>query len=217
MFNAIGYKNFQKVWVLRIYKRCFLFLCIAILIISSYGMVAAGEESPVSAIPSDRLFSEASFIVGFGPGFIHRVHYETALIILHLGIDLDKYYPSLKSYKGKLSFFIEPQFNPEVNSGSDYELGLGLGLQYRYPVDDKISAYIRAGISPHYFTKETIHQADGFIFSDVIGAGVYYHLSDSSAINLGCWLRHLSNAAIEKPNDGVNSIFGVIGYTIFFN
>jgi opacity protein-like surface antigen len=215
--NSEKQNNFQMVLALRTIQRCVFVLGIVALVIFRYDTAMGGEEYPSSGTPPYRLFSESSLILGYGSGFIHKVDYETALIILHLGVNLDRYFPSLNSYKGKLSFFIEPQFNPVINSESDYELGLGLGLQYRYPVNDKLSAYIRAGISPHYISIVTIHQANGFIFSDLVGAGVYYHLTDSSAINLGFWFRHLSNATMEKPNDGVNTFIGVIGYSFFFN
>jgi hypothetical protein len=215
--NSETHHNFQKVLVLRSLQRCILIFGIAFLVIFPQDVAMGSEEYPRSTTSPDSLFSESSLILGYGSGFIRKMDYETALIIIHFGVNLERYFPSLNSYKGKLSFFIEPQFNPVINSESDYEVGLGLGLQYQYPVNDKLSAYVRAGISPHYISIVNIHQANGFIFSDLVGAGVYYHLTDSSAIHLGCWFRHLSNAAMEKPNDGVNSFIGVIGYAFIFN
>ncbi len=198
-------------------QRYILFLGIVFLVISQHDIAMGAGEYSDSTIEPYQLFSESSLILGYGSGIIRKVDYETALVILHLGVNLDKYFPSLKSYEGRLYFYIEPQFNPVLNSGSDYELGLGLGIQYQYPINDKLSAYCRAGISPHYITIETIYQANGFIFSDLVGAGVYYRMTDSSAVNLGFWFRHMSNAAMKKPNDGVNSFIGVIGYTFFFD
>ena len=204
---------------MKILQRYFLVLGIVLPIILQNNVALGSEEYPVSAAPPNGLFSEYSFIVGYGTGRTHTAHYQQALTLLHLGINLDRFFPALNSYKGKLSFFIEPQFNPVFNSGDDYELGLGLGIQYLYPVMDKLSVYVRAGISPHYIAIEKIqrHQENGFLFSDLVGTGLYYHLTESSAINFGCWLRHLSNAGLEKPNDGINSVFGVIGYSFSFN
>ena len=216
-FKSLTQKKFRKGLFLRIIKRYSLVIVIVFLVIFQYDTALGSGQYADSTAEPYRLFSESSIILGYGSGIIHKVDYDTAFIILHLGINLDRYYPSLNSYEGNLSFYIEPQFNPVINSESDYEVGLGLGFQYRYPVNDKMSAYFRAGISPHCITIETIHQANGFIFSDLIGVGVDYLLTDSSAVNLGFWFRHMSNAGMEKPNDGVNSFIGVIGYSFFFN
>jgi len=210
--------NFTKVSTLKPIQRFFLVYGIVLLIMLQNSVVMGSEGHPFSSPAVDHFFSEAAFLVGYGPGKTHTAHYQTALMILHLGINLDRFFPALNSYQGKLSFFIEPQFSPVFNSGDDYELGLGLGLQYLHPVHDKFSAYIRAGISPYYIAIEKIqrHQENGFLFSDLVGAGIYYHLTESSAISFGCWLRHLSNAGLEKPNDGINSVFGIIGYSFSF-
>ena len=200
-------------------QRFLLIYGIVLLIIFQHSVAMGSEGYPFSLPAADHFFSESAFLVGYGPGKTHTAHYQTALMILHLGVNLDRFFPALNAYQGKLSFFIEPQYNPVLNSGDDYEVGLGLGLQYLYPVTDKLSTYVRAGISPHYIAIEKIkrHQENGFLFSDLVGAGIYYHLTESSAINFGCWLRHLSNAGFEKPNDGINSVFGVIGYSFSFH
>jgi len=195
----------------------FFVLSISFLIIFSTGMAVASDENLSSAPASNRFFSESAFITGFGSGSIDEGHYQTALIIWHLGVNLDRIFPSLKTHKGKLSFFIEPQFNPVFNPETDFEFGLGLGLQYEYPIMEKLSAYVLASGGPHYISVVTDDQANRFIFSDMAGAGIYYRLTDRSAINVGYRFRHLSNAEIEYPNSGLDSHFGVIGYSIFFN
>lgn len=202
---------------MRIHRRIFFILSVSFLIIFSTGMAMGSNENPSSAPAAHRLFSESAFITGYGTGSIHEGHYETALLIWHLGVNLDRFFPSLKTHKGKLTVFIEPQFNPVFNPESDFEFGLGLGLQYQYPIMDKLSAYALAGAGPHYISVVTDDQANGFVFSDMVGVGLYYHLTERSAINVGYRFRHVSNAGMEMPNEGINSNFGVIGYSIFFN
>jgi hypothetical protein len=202
---------------MKLQQRFFFVLSISFLIICSTGMAMATDENPISTSAANHLFSESAFITGFGTGSIHEGNYQTALLIWHLGVNLDRVFPSLKSHRGKLTFFIEPQFNPVINPNADFEFGLGLGFQYQYPILDKLSAYVLAGVGPHYISVVTDDQANGFIFSDTVGAGIYYHLTDRSAINVGYRFRHLSNASIGKPNGGIDSHFGVIGYSVFFN
>lgn len=198
-------------------QRIFFTLSILFLIIFSTGMAIGSDENASSAPAANRLFSESGLITGFGTGTIEEGHYQTVLLIWHLGINMDRVFPSLKTHKGKLTFYIEPQVNPVVEPESDYEFGVGLGFQYQYPIMEKLSAYVLAGVGPHYISVVTDDQANGLTFSDTAGVGLYYHLNDRSAINVGYRFRHLSNAGIQKPNGGIESHFGVIGYSVFFN
>jgi opacity protein-like surface antigen len=63
---------------------------------------------------------------------------------------------------------------------------------------------------------KTSDQANGFIFSDTIGAGLSFFVTEYSAINVEYRLRHMSNAGMEKPNGGIDTHFGTIGYSLFF-
>ncbi len=202
---------------MRIQRRILFVLGISFLIIFSTGMATAAND-PASAPPAaDRLFTESGLITGFGTGTVEEGHYQTVLLVWHLGINMDRVFSSLKTHKGRLTFYIEPQINPVVEPETDFELGVGLGFQYQYPVTENLSAYILGGVGPHYISVVAEDQANGFIFSDSVGTGIYYHLTNCSAINIGYRFRHLSNAGIQKPNGGIESHFGVIGYSVFFN
>ncbi len=202
---------------MKIRQRFLVFLGISFLILFSTTMLMAADENASAAPAANRLISESGLLTGFGTGDIEEGHYQTVLLIWHLGINMDHIFPSLKTHKGKLTFYIEPQINPVVEPESDFEFGVGLGIQYQYPVTEKLSAYILGGVGPHYISVVTDDQANGFTFSDTVGAGIYYNLTDRSAINVGYRFRHLSNAGIQKPNGGIESHFGVIGYSVFFN
>jgi len=202
---------------MRIQRRILFVLGISFLIIFSTGMATAADDQSSAALVASRLFSESGFITGFGTGTVEEGHYQTVLLIWHLGINMDRVFPSLKTHKGKLTFYIEPQINPVVEPESDYEFGVGLGFKYQYPIMEELSVYALAGVGPHYISVVADDQANGFIFSDTVGIGIYYHLNDHSAINVGYRFRHLSNAGIQKPNGGIESHFGVIGYSVFFN
>ncbi len=202
---------------MRIQRRILFVLGISFLIIFSTGMATAADDQSSAAPVATRLFSESGFLTGFGTGDIEEGHYQTVLLIWHLGINMDRVFSSLKTHKGKLTFYIEPQINPVVEPESDFEFGVGMGFQYQYPFTEKMSAYILGSVGPHYISVVTDDQANGFTFSDTVGAGLYYNLNDHSAINVGYRFRHLSNAGIQKPNGGIESHFGVIGYSVFFN
>lgn len=174
------------------------------------------EEKQTEGRTSDRFFTEMGFITGFGSGNIPEGTYQPILLIGHFGVDLKRYFSGLKNHSGTLSFFLEPQFNPVFSPQTDFELGVGVGIQYMYPVLDELSIYVLGSVGPHYISVVTIQQASGFIFSDVLGTGLYYYLTKKSAINAGYRLRHISNLNYATPNLGINTNFGVIGYSVFF-
>jgi hypothetical protein len=198
-------------------QRLFVVFALGCLIVFSSGLAMAGEGGSASPLASSPLFTESGFITGFGSASIDEGDYETVLLIWHLGINLDRFFPSLKKHKGNLTFFIEPQVNPVINPEEDFEFGVGLGLQYRYPFTDKVSAYVMGSVGPHYISVVTDDQANGFIFADTIGAGLYIHVTERAALNIGYRFRHMSNCDISERNNGIDSHFGVIGFSVFFN
>jgi len=202
---------------MKLHHRFLLVFPLACMIIFSAGMAVGSDDGAVPVPAFNRLFSESAFITGFGSDSIPEGDYQTVLLVWHLGINLDRVFPSLKSHRGKLTFFLEPQFNPVTNPKDDYEFGVGLGFQYQYPIMEKMSLYALGSVGPHYISVVTEDQANGFVFSDMVGAGLYFHLTDKSAINVGYRFRHLSNGDTVKPNTGIDSHFGVIGYSVFFN
>ena len=174
---------------------------------------AAGSECLVNAGRSN---TESSVIVGYGTGDVEEGSYEPVLLIYRLGWNLKKFFPDLEKHTGTLSLYIEPQINPIFNRETDIEFGVGVGLKYMHPLTDSVGAYLFGSVGPHYISVKTSDQANGFIFSDTVGAGLSFFLTEKSAINVEYRLRHMSNAGIESPNGGINTHFGTIGYSVFF-
>lgn len=174
---------------------------------------AAGLESFVKA---GRANTESSVIVGYGTGDVEEGNYEPVLLIWRLGWNLKQLFPSLENHGGTVSCYIEPQINPVFDRETDIEFGIGLGLKYMHPLTDSIAAYLFGSVGPHYISVKTSDQANGFIFSDTIGAGLSFFVTEYSAINVEYRLRHMSNAGMEKPNGGIDTHFGTIGYSLFF-
>lgn len=163
-----------------------------------------------------RFWKESGVVIGYGTSEIHEGHYEPMLFIWHLAYDLRNYIPALKNHKGILAGVCEPQVNPAFRPSSDFEFGVGVGLKYLYPVTDRLYPYIQLTVGPHYISLQTEDQASGFIFSNTVGAGIYYFVTKNSAAMVGYRARHISNAGTREPNDGINTHFGTIGYSFFF-
>lgn len=184
-------------------------------VLFSHPAIAAEAEQPGLKPAEGGFITESSMITGFGTGPIAEGHYTPLLLIWHVGMDLEKLFPKLK-HRGHLSFFLEPQFNPVTRPDTDFEAGVGIGIQYLYPFSDRLSAYVLAGTGPHYISVVTEDQANRFAFSDIIGCGLYYFFSPHSALNVGYRLRHISNAGLAKPNNGIDTQFITAGYSVFF-
>ncbi|HVO65192.1 MAG TPA: acyloxyacyl hydrolase [Syntrophales bacterium] len=198
--------------------RCSLLSTVVVIIIVFSGSCAClAEEVERKNRTTDRLFTEMAIITGLGASNIPEGNYQPVLLIGHFGIDLKRYFRKLEDHRGTFSFFLEPQFNTVVNPSTDFEFGIGIGIQYAYPFTEKLSAYIMGSIGPHYISVITTREANGFIWSDTIGGGLYYHLTKNSAINAGYRFRHLSNGDFALPNGGINTNFAIIGYSIFFD
>ncbi len=165
---------------------------------------------------SQSLFKEVGLITGYGRAKMTEGQYETIPVILHFGVDLSNYLPGLRGHRGLLTAYLEPQVNPVIHPENDVEFGLGVGLQYQYPVTTFLSLYANASTGPYYVTVDTTDQADGFIFANSVGAGGYFFLNKNTAVNVGYKFRHMSNARTREPNGGIDSHFGVIGISFFY-
>jgi len=184
--------------------------CVLLLFVTAAQGADPGDREQIHA------FSESSFITGIGTGKIPEGNYQPLLLILHLGMDAQKYFPTLRKNRGHLSFILEPQVNLVAMPDENYEFGLGMGMQYRYPLTAKLSGYLLGSTGPHYISVITATQANGFIFANTLGGGLYYFLGNDSALNLGYRWRHLSNADLALPNGGINVNFITLGYSFFF-
>jgi lipid A 3-O-deacylase len=161
--------------------------------------------------------SESGVVVGYGTGNIPEGTYRPLLMIWHVGFNLKEFSSGREDgRKNAISVYLEPQVNPAFSPRTDVEFGIGIGLKYMHHITDRLSAYCMASVGPHWITLQTKDQANGFIFSDMAGVGLSIFVTDTSAFDLGFRARHLSNAGLSKPNGGINSYFGTVGYSVFF-
>jgi len=170
--------------------------------------------SPLLAISEEG--REQTFLVGFGTGTIPEGKYEPILLIWHLGFNLDRLFPSLRKSKGRLTFFIETQFNPSFTPEANYEFGISPGLKFSYPLTERLHGFLLVALGPHYISLVTTQQANGFIFSDTVGGGLSLFLGPNRALSIGYRFRHLSNAGLASPNGGINTHFVTLGLNFLF-
>lgn len=88
---------------------------------------------------------------------------------------------------------------------SSNEYALHLGLIIRYTIKDALSVYFLGSVGPMYTDIETERLARGFAFSDIASLGIVYDWG-KWGIDLRLTARHNSNAGLQLPNSGVNSL-----------
>jgi opacity protein-like surface antigen len=179
------------------------------------GAWSAGEEpAPVPA--KERFFTEVGFLTGYGHATLSEGDYETVPLILHLGIDMRRWFQSLEARKSTFTLYFEPQVNYVPSPDNDAEFGLIVGLKAAYPLTEKLAVYGCLGTGPLFITVKTVDQANGFNFGSYVGAGVSYSVQKDTALNLGYRLRHVSNANLRSPNPGIDSNFLIVGVSVFY-
>ncbi len=186
------------------------------MVLSRGAAACAADERPQPFLTKNTFFTELGFYTGVGYGEVVEGPTIPIMFIIHMGKDMQRWFPSLQGHRGTLSFFLEPNFNPSGTPKQNVDFGLGIGLKYAYPVNDTYSVYVLGSVGPHYITLITQDQAQGFLFADTIGVGMSYAISPGSAINVEYRLRHLSNGGIREPNYGIEYHTGLIGFTLFY-
>ena len=216
MADRYGRKAVASNVIGNVVTRLALTLTVVLFFTAIPGAGTAAEEMGDGKRAKGSWITEAGFISGYGDASLDEGIYRVLLMMGHLGKDINHFIPALKDHRGTLSFFLEPQFNYVLKPAGDFEFGLGIGFQYAYPVTERISPYILVVTGPHDISVDSITQANGFNFSSAIGAGIYLSLTKNVALNLGYRHRHVSNADIKKPNEGIDSEIGLLGLSYFF-
>lgn len=188
----------------------------ALAVLATAAVGRAADDRAAGALHGNRFFTEAGLITGIGYGTVSEGNYLPVPFIVHLGVDMRRWFPSLANNRGVLTAFLEPQVNPVFGYDTSFEAGASIGLKYRYPLTDTLSVYGLLSTGFLFITGDTVDQADGFNFSHAAGVGVNVHIMPGAVLDLGFRVRHVSNADIRDPNCGIDTYFGTVGFMITF-
>lgn len=96
------------------------------------------------------------------------------------------------------------------------EYVLNVGVVYRRYLNLNSSVFATLNSGPMYIDTETERLKKGFAFSDILSVGYNYRLKNLS-FDAKCMIRHASNANLQMPNYGLNSVGFEIGSYYEFN
>lgn len=192
-------------------KKCFLlFISLAATFLVS-GLCFPEEEkaSPLEAI---------EFLSGYSWG---ELKWQDDYIVYPLIVDFDFELKSLLNKtlnyhpKHLAQFQVEPFISLVSSPDSNVEVGTSFFLKVGILQQTlKFQPYLKAGAGIIFISQHTRMQGSQFNFTQTLGAGFHYFLSENTALTLEYRLRHLSNAEIKYPNRGIDteSIIGGITY-----
>ncbi|MBI3141832.1 MAG: acyloxyacyl hydrolase [Bacteroidetes bacterium] len=164
--------------------------------------------------PKRLLRSEVGFRLSFPVVYEHlpEAKYQPILVQGYMSWHLGATH-GLDNKKGHFMAYIEPQVNPVLLSGrlSDLELGCNGGIRYQMQLNANNQLYWAVGTGPHYITVRTRTQHRGYIFSDNFIMGWQHALGERLRGNIQYHFRHISNAGIMRPNQGIDNHFVSLG------
>lgn len=87
-----------------------------------------------------------------------------------------------------------------------------IGFIVRKPISESFSFYLLGSVGPMLIDKETERMPDGIAFSDVVALGLSFR-SKKILFDLRPSFRHVSNAGLQHPNSGFNTLNIEFGFT----
>jgi opacity protein-like surface antigen len=178
------------------------------------------EVAPASpALPEPTAFLPTNWNIGFtlGAGFgvtamgSTEAHHLTAAT-LHVGKLLESERPFLRHVELAGELWSGAQYHPDTA----YLVGLTPVVRYHFLPPSRLDPFFDAGAG---VTATDIGRPDlstTFEFNLQAGAGFHWVLWKNMAFTFDARYIHLSNAGIDKPNNGVNAFLFSGGLTWFF-
>ena len=167
-----------------------------------------------------RCLKAIELLSGYGKASLKGTQpdYELYPIILALDFDLK---PLVKktgiNYPGLVEFQLEPFISPVASPDANVEVGTAFMLKAGIlPETSRFQPYIKAGVGMLYMTQHTLEQGTQFNFLQQGCAGAHFYLDKNWAITTDFRFRHVSNAGIDEPNGGINTMFYLLGATYQF-
>jgi lipid A 3-O-deacylase len=168
----------------------------------------AAEFSDILS-PSAVLFGYGSSYPGWGQT---KIRVETIDTVLRY--ELPKYQDLGSSwYRGDHTVLIEVPVHFLVNHSGPPMIGCNFLANYTFTESTRYRPYIFAGGGPLYVPADIPGMGTHINGNYQCGIGIHYPLEDSHALIFEVRYHHVSNAGAADPNDPLNSLKFMLGYT----
>ena len=137
----------------------------------------------------------------FNSGPVHLALYPA---FVRIGFNMNSLV-GMDGSQSTVQLVLEPFVNSITVPEAGVETGCSIGLRYLHPLSVSIAIFTEASFAPMFLSIKSASQGEpGFNFLDQFGAGLQCKVSKRTAIFAGYRFRHLSNAGLSHPNDGIN-------------
>ncbi|HBF89445.1 MAG TPA: hypothetical protein DDX39_12460 [Bacteroidales bacterium] len=121
-------------------------------------------------------------------------------------------------YETKNHFNVSVEFLPQINlvffnSNVEFELGVNVFFDFSFELSKKAILSFNIGSGPHFITVESTKQAKGYLFSDNFILAYKRKFSNDIELSIHSGYRHMSNASIKSPNNGIDNILVGVGFS----
>ena len=156
---------------------------------------------------------------GFMNGDLNeKEDYEGIPLLVALNFDTEPFLEGMDiDIPGRLDVVVEPFATVVTSPDTNAEVGTNFLLKYTIPIIDKIHLYVKGGAGVLYMSQHTEEQGTQYNFLPQGGGGFHFFINDTTAISCEYRYRHLSNAGIENPNDGIDTELILGGISFFFD
>jgi len=119
-------------------------------------------------------------------------------------------------YRGNVEILLEGAllFNTEPKFG--FAGGVGSTLRYNFLPWRRVVPFVDANFGVLGLDFDLSRQSDGFNFNVGAGSGLHWLVGERTTIMTEVRWQHISNGNTQKPNDGINTVLFLVGFTRFF-
>lgn len=123
-------------------------------------------------------------------------------------------------YQTKNKFNVAVDVLPQSNvafldSKPEIEFGINVFFDFSFELSEKSLLSFNIGSGPHFISVKTTKQINGYIFSDNFILAYKRKISEDLEFNIHSGYRHMSNASIRRPNNGIDNILVGVGFSKF--
>ena len=162
---------------------------------------------------------EAGFSLGVGAGakiFGSTVRHDHALAYAHYGRITSNLLNQGHWYAGNVALRTELIAGAQFSPDSRYIIGATFGPRYYFATSSRWVPFIDLGVGAGATDISHPDLSTTFEFILQFSAGTLYKLNDTMALSFKVQEFHMSNAGMDDPNNGANTIMFIGGLSWFF-
>ncbi|MGH7381211.1 MAG: acyloxyacyl hydrolase [Candidatus Methylomirabilales bacterium] len=118
-------------------------------------------------------------------------------------------------YRGNFELLVEGAFYIPFEPTDGFGGGISAIFRYNFLPKGLLIPFVEVGPGILITDFGLEDRADGFNFTFQTGLGFHFFLAERTALTAEARFHHISNAGIDDPNRGLNSVMVLIGVTIF--